>query len=64
MKCFPITLFLMVVAEAAVLSGVNHFTDGLEVEENLIFSKRKEHTEHDHKTDSSYTGILSKIDCP
>lgn len=52
----------MVVAEtllAAVMSGLYHFTDGQEIEENLIISKRRAISEHDHRTDSAYGGILS-----
>lgn len=52
----------MVVAEtmlAAVMSGMYHLTDGQEVEENLILSKRRAIAEHDHRDDSSYSGILS-----
>lgn len=63
MKCFPITFVLVVVAEtllAAVISGL-HFTDGQEVEENLIISKRRGAAEHDHRTDSAYAGILSRL---
>lgn len=62
MKCLSVGLCLLVVAETAVLSGMNHFTDGHEVEENLVLSRRKEFTEHDHRTDSAYAGILGKTD--
>lgn len=64
MKCFPITFILVVVAETlfgAVMSGIDHFTSGQEVEENLIMSKRRAFAEHDHRTDSAYAGILSKL---
>lgn len=64
MKCFPITFILVVVAETlfgAVMSGIDHFTSGQEVEENLIMSKRRALAEHDHRTDSAYAGILSKL---
>lgn len=62
MKCFPITFILVVVAETllgAVMSGLDHFTNGQEVEENLIMSKRRAFADHDHRTDSAYAGILS-----
>jgi len=63
MNYFPVTFLLMVVAEtllAAVMSGVNHLTDGQEIEENLIISRRRAISEHDPRTDSAYAGILSK----
>ncbi|XP_060847895.1 reticulocalbin-2-like [Rhopalosiphum padi] len=62
MNYFPVTFLLMVAAEtllAAVMSGVNHLTDGQEIEENLIISRRRAISEHDHRTDSAYAGILS-----
>ncbi|XP_025196696.1 calumenin-A-like [Melanaphis sacchari] len=62
MNYFPVTFLLMVAAEtllAAVMSGVNHLTDGQEIEENLIISRRKAISEHDHRTDSAYAGILT-----
>jgi len=64
MNYFPITFVLMAVTEtllAAVMSGVNHMTDGQEIEENLIISRRRAISEHDHRTDSAYAGILSKL---
>lgn len=45
---------------AAAMSGINFYTHGHEVEENLVISRRKAITEHEHKTDSGYSGILSK----
>lgn len=63
MKYYPVTFVLMVVTQtllAAVMSGNNHFTNGQEIEENLIVSRRKGYTEHDHRTDSTYGGIFSK----
>ncbi|XP_015363436.1 PREDICTED: calumenin-A-like [Diuraphis noxia] len=62
MNYFPVTFVLMAVTEtllAAVMSGVNHLTDGQEIEENLIISRRRAISEHDHRTDSTYAGILS-----
>jgi len=64
MNYFPVTFVLMAVTEtllAAVMSGVNHLTDGQEIEENLIISRRRAISEHDHRTDSAYAGILSKL---
>lgn len=63
MNYFPVTFVLMVIAEtllAAVMSGINHLTDGQEIEENLIISRRRAISEHDHRTDSAYAGILGK----
>lgn len=64
MNYFPVTFVLMAVTEtllAAVMSGVNHLTDGQEIEENLIISRRRAISEHDHRTDPAYSGILSKL---
>lgn len=64
MNYFPVTFVLMAVTEtllAAVLSGVGHLTDGQEIEENLIISRRRAISEHDHRTDSAYAGILGKM---
>lgn len=63
MKYFPVTFILMAASEtllAAVMSGFSHLTNGQEVEENLIISRRRAAVEHDHRTDSPYVGIFSK----
>lgn len=67
MKCFPVTFILMVASEtllAAFMSGSSHLTNGQEVEENLIISRRRAAVEHDHRIDSPYVGIFSKSLAP
>lgn len=45
----------------AIVVDINHLTDGQEIEEKLVISKRKLISEHDHRTDNVYAEILSKL---